>query len=145
MTGYVRLSLAMACAVGIGLAMRGSLGDALVARGDEAVRLSRLPDASRYYQRAESVSGVNVQILDRLVLLVLLAPDGHNERTAMVAADALIAQHSHDATAWFDRGLIEWKTRRYRPASTDFQVAYRLSGERRARAFAAIALGRMRS
>lgn len=138
MTGTIRLTCAVGCVLLSGFVARASLADAILARGDDAARGGKLATAERYYERAETIGGDRIETLERFALFALLSPRGTPLPGALRYADAFVLRHPANTNGRFDRGLIEWRLRRYVAAEGDFRIAG-AGGDPRARAFAAAA------
>jgi hypothetical protein len=137
-----RIALSLGCLACAGFAARASIGDAILARGDEAARADSLVAATRYYERAELVGGVTLAALERFALLALLSPEGALPASALRSANAYLAARPQDPAGHFDRGLIEWRERAYASAAADFRIAAVAGNDSRARTFAAASLRR---
>jgi len=143
-TRLTRLASSIAVAVGVAVAMRSPLGDAIIARGDEALRAGRYVDAIRYYRRATYLTGPSEAVLERDALLALIAPSRIAFEAATKDADAFVAGHRSDALGYYDRGLVEWKERSYLDAERDFGTASSLGQGTLARSFQRASARRLR-
>ncbi len=118
-----RLLLALcACALAAPL-LRGSLCDALLARGDGALAIGAQKSAWRFYQRAEELGGSR-QALRRIVTLALLSNDT-NILTQALQSLTTIKHTKAFAPLLFDRALLKWRDHDVVGAERDARSASR--------------------
>jgi hypothetical protein len=138
-----RLGLALACVALVGVFARSGIGEAILARGDDAARAGRLTAAATYYDRARVIAGDSIDQIERYALLALLAPRGKVSGSARQSADAFVEANAHNPEGYFDRGLIEWRDGSYAASARDFGTASTIGHDPRAAAFAHAALRRV--
>jgi tetratricopeptide (TPR) repeat protein len=125
-----RIACAAAALALAALCFRAQLADALVTRGDDALRTGDVATALRAYGRAATLDPRSVVASDRLAFFLAVRHDRPDaERSIAVATAALRARAS--APLFADRAFAEMELRRWRAASDDFGRAGALARDAR--------------
>lgn len=131
-----RLMLA-AIATGVSaLVFHGSLADALVTRGDEAMRAGEAQRAFAFYRRALVLAPESAVAADRLAFHLLERNAPGDIQRAIAIASGAIARRDGDPALLLDRALAEQRLKRWRDAERDFTRAATLAHDARYEQFA---------
>ncbi len=133
MTTIPRARRLLCAAISLALAavlFRAAMAEALVTRGDDALRAGDATTALRAYARALRIDPQITIAADRLAFFLALQHDRvHAARAVAVASDALRVDATPELYA--DRGFAEMQLRRWRAAAADFEAAGRVTPDAR--------------
>lgn len=121
---FLRRAMLAVCACALAAPLlRGSLCDALLARGDGALAVGAQESAWGFYQRAEALGGSR-PALRRIVTLALLSND-QRMLTQALRSLTKIGRTKAFASLLFDRALLEWRNHDAAGAERDARSASR--------------------
>lgn len=118
-----RLACVLVALVAAAGLFRVQLAEALVTRGDDALRNGDATGALRAYDRALHLDPASAIAADRLAFFLALRHDRASAERAVAIASAALALQPRDATLAADRGFAEMRLQRWRPAELDFAAA----------------------
>jgi tetratricopeptide (TPR) repeat protein len=106
------------------------IADALVTRGDDALRVGDVNGAVRSYERAHLLDPASTVASDRLAFRLALLHDPVAARRAIRVATAALT-HGPNLALFADRAFGELQLRRFADAEHDFAAAGTMGGDPR--------------
>lgn len=114
-----------------GLLFHGSLAEAVVTRGDDALRNGDVATAVRSYRKALALDPGSTLAADRLAFQLALLHHPDAAASAIAVASSALRAHPHTAALVADRGFGELVLHAWQPASVDFADAAALARDPR--------------
>ncbi len=131
-----RLLLATIALAAAFVLFHGQLAEAVVTRGDDALRNGDVDAALRLYDRAERLDPHSAVAADRLAFHLALRHDRGDARRAIAVATCALTMGTLAPALFADRAFAELQLRRWRDAEHDFARAGALAHDARYEHFA---------
>jgi tetratricopeptide (TPR) repeat protein len=136
MTRLRRLCLAASGLAAAFVLFHAQLAEAIVTRGDDALRSGDVPAAIRFYDRAARLDPASVLAADRLAFELALRHDRGGAIAAIAVATRALTRNASDSSLLVDRAFAEVQLRHWRDAERDFARAGSLAHDARYEQFA---------